>query len=109
MIFSVADNRVADRRKLCPDLILQSCDQLNPDERSIRNKAFDGISKFGTSRPGVSRRAQLLMHSLTSKVVNERPCLNAETAAQCREVPPDGGVVEKLPHQRISIRAGLCK
>jgi len=52
VIFSIADNRVAHRRKLCPDLILQSCDQLNPDERSIRNKAFDGISKFGTSRPG---------------------------------------------------------
>jgi hypothetical protein len=41
---------VAHRRKLRSDLILQSCHQLNPDERSIRKKAFDGISKFGTSR-----------------------------------------------------------
>jgi lambda repressor-like predicted transcriptional regulator len=80
VVFSVADNRVAHRRKLRSDLILQSCHQLNPDERSIRKKAFDGISKFGTSRLGVSRRAQLLKHSFTSKIVHERPCLNSETA-----------------------------
>jgi len=91
------------------DLILQPCHQLNPDERSIRKKAFDGISKFGTSRSGVSRRAQLLKHSFTSKIVHERPCLNAETAAQYREILPYGSMVEKLSHQRISIRTGLCK
>jgi len=109
MVFSIADNRVAHRRKLRSDLILQSCHQLNPDERSIRKKAFDGISKFGTSRLGVSRRAQLLKHSFPSKIVHERPCLNAETAAQYREIPPYGSMVEKLSHQRISIRTGLCK
>ncbi len=109
VVFSIADNRVAHRRKLRSDLILQSCHQLNPDERSIRKKAFDGISKFGTSRLGISRRAQLLIHSFTSKIVHERPYLNTETAAQYREVPPYGSMVEKLPHQRISIRTGLCK
>jgi hypothetical protein len=109
VVFSIADNRVAHRRKLRSDLILQSCHQLNPDERSIRKKAFDGISKFGTSRLGVSRRAQLLKHSFTSKIVYERPCLNAETAAQYREILPYGSMSEKLSHQRISIRTGLRK
>ena len=90
MVFSIADNRVAHRRKLRSDLNLQSCHQLNPDERSIRKKALDGISKFGTSRLGVSRRAQLLKHSFTSKIVHERPCLNAETAAEYREILPTG-------------------
>src|ERR1039458_9442129 len=88
VVFSIADNRVAHRRKLRSDLILQSCHQLNPDERSIRKKAFDGISKFGTSRLGVSRRAQLLNHSFTSKIVHKCSCLNAETAAQHREILP---------------------
>ena len=32
VVFSIADNRVANRRKLRSDLILQSCHQLNPDE-----------------------------------------------------------------------------
>jgi hypothetical protein len=31
VVFSIADNRVAHRRKLRPDLILQSCNQLDPD------------------------------------------------------------------------------
>jgi hypothetical protein len=109
VVFSIADNRVAHRRKLHSDLILQSCHQLNPDERGVRKKAFDRISKFGTSRLGVSRRPQLLKHSVPSKIVHERPCLNAETAAQYREIPPYGSMVEKLSHQRISIRTGLCK
>jgi hypothetical protein len=109
VVLSIADKRVAHRRKLRSDLILQSCHQLNPDKRSVRKKAFDGISKFGSSRLGVSRCAQLLIHPFTSKIVHERPYLNAETAARYREVPPYGSMVEKLPHQRVSIRTGLCK
>ena len=109
VVFSITDNRVAHRGKLRPDLILQSRHQLNPDERSIRKLAFDGISKFGTSRLRVSRRAQLLKHSFPSKIVHERPCLNAETAAQYREILPCGSMFEKLPHQCISIRTGFRK
>ena len=59
MVFSIADNRMPKRQELRPDLILQPRHQFNPDQRSIRKKAFDGIAKFGTSRLGVSRRAQL--------------------------------------------------
>ena len=107
MVFSIADNRVAHRRQLRSYLILQSCHQLNPNERSIRKKAFDGISKFGTSRLGVSRRAQLLEHSFPSKMVHERPCRNVETAAHYRDILPYGSMVEKLSYKRISIRTGL--
>jgi hypothetical protein len=109
VIFSIADKGVAHRRKLRSDLILQSCHQLNPDERSIRKKAFDGISKFGASRPRVSRRAQLLEHSFPSKIMHEHPCLTAETAAQYREILSYGSMSEKLSHQRVSIRSGLGK
>jgi hypothetical protein len=50
-----------------------------------------------------------LKHPFPSKIVHERPCLNAETAAQYREILPYGSMVEKLSHQRISIRTGLRK
>ena len=83
MVFSIADNRVAHRQKLRSDLILQPRYQLNPDERSIRKKAFDGISKFGTGYLSFSRRAQLLKHSFTSKVVHERPRRPRSTARYC--------------------------
>jgi hypothetical protein len=109
MIFSVADNRVAQRRKLRTNLILQSRFQLNPDERSIREKTFDGVSKFGTGGFGVSRRAQLLIHSITSKVMYQRPCLSIETAAYHRKILSYRSVLKKLPHQRVSIRTGLRK
>src|ERR1039458_8270576 len=109
VVFSIADNRMAQRQKLRSDLILQSCHQLDPDERSIRKKAFDGVSKFGSRRLGVSRRAQLLKHSFPSKIVHERPCLHVETAPHYREIPPYRSLVEKLSHQRISIGIGLRK
>jgi hypothetical protein len=48
------------------------------------------------------------MHSFASKVVHKRPFLNAETAAQYREVPPYWSMVEKLPHQRIPIWATIA-
>jgi hypothetical protein len=109
VVFPIADDRVAHRRKLRSDLILQSRHQLNPDERSIRKKAFNGIAKFGTSRLGVSRRAQLLKHSVTPKIVDERPCLDVDTAAQYRKILSYWRMVEKLTHEHISIRIGLRK
>ena len=70
MVFPVADERVAHGGKLRPDLILQSCHQLNPDERGIRKNVFDGISKFCPGRLWVSGRPQLLKHSLASKIMD---------------------------------------
>ena len=109
VVFSVADNRVADRRKLGANLILQSCHQFNPDERSIRKKAFHGISKLGAGRFGVSRGAHLLRHSFTSKIVHQGPTFNVETAAQYREILSYGSMGEKLSYQRVSIRTGFRK
>ena len=109
MVFSVANNRVAHRRELHPDLILQSGHQFDPDQRSIRKQAFDGISQFGTSRCGVPRRALLLKHPFPSKIVHQRPRFNAETSAHYREILPYRSVFEKLPYQRRSIRSGLRK
>lgn len=109
MVFSITDDGVAHRRKLRPDLILQSCDQLNPDERRICKNTVDAVSKFGANRLGISRRPQLLKHSFASKIVNQCPCFSAETAAQYRKIPPHGSVREKLSHERISIPISLRK
>ena len=70
VVFSITDDRMADCRKLYPDLVLQSCHQLNPDERGIGKDAFNGISKFGPGPLGVSRPPQLLKHSFTSKIMD---------------------------------------
>src|SRR5256885_9575139 len=40
--------------------------------------------------------AQFLKHSFTSKIVNERPFLGAETPAEYREVLPHRSMAEKL-------------
>src|SRR6266853_1907245 len=109
MIFSVPDYRMARRRKLHADLILESCHQLNPYQRSIREKAFDRISEFGASGFRVFHGAQLLIHSFTSKIMDERSSLSGETAAHNRKILPHRSVSEKLPHQRGSIRRSLGK
>src|SRR6266852_2286661 len=109
MIFSVAEYRMTRRRKLHSDLILESCHQLTPYERSIRKKAFDGIPEFGASGFRIFHGAQLLIHSFTSKIVDERSSLSGETAAHDRKILPHGSVGEKLPHQRGSIRRSLGK
>src|ERR1700676_2048616 len=109
MIFSVPDYWMARRRKLHADLILESCHQLTPYERSIRKKAFDGIPEFGPSGFRVFHGAQLLIHSFTSKIVDERSSLSGETPTHDREILPHGSVGEKLPHQRGSIRRSLSK
>src|SRR3984893_16169604 len=97
VIFSVPDYRMARRRKLHADLILKARHQLNPYQRSIRKKAFHGIPEFGASGLRVFHSAQLLIHSFTSKIVDERSSLSGETAAHDGEILPHGSVGEKLP------------
>ncbi len=109
MVFSIADDRVTNCRKLRPDLVLQSGDQFNSHERSVRKQAFDGIAKFGPGRLWISCRAQLLIHSFTPKIMNKRTYRSIETATHHREILPHRSVGEKLPHQCISIPIGLGK
>jgi hypothetical protein len=109
VVFSVTDDRVADRRKLHPDLILQSRHQGNSDERSAQKRALDGVSKLGASRFGVALGAQPLQHSFTPKVVYELPFFGAETPANHREVLSHWSMGQKLPDQRISIRFSFRK
>ena len=49
VVFPVADDRMADCRKLRPDLILQTSYQRHPDQRRGGKKPLDGISKFSPS------------------------------------------------------------
>lgn len=107
VVFSVADHRVADRRELHADLILQPCHQFNSHERSIGKETFDGIAKFGASRFRVFRGAQLLKHSFPPKIVDERSRLSVEMSAQCSKILSYGSVGEKLAHQRLPIGSGF--
>ena len=109
VVFSVTDDRVADCRKLHPDLILQSRHQRHTDERSGHQRSFDAISKLGTSRFGVALGAQLLKHSFAPKVVNERPFWGAETPANYREILPHRSMAEKLSNEYVPVRLSLRK
>jgi len=109
MIFSVANHGMADGEELRSDLVLQSGHELNPNQRRIGKKAFDRVSKFSAGRLRVSRGAQLLKYAATPKIVHQRPSLELDTAAHYRQVLPHRSMVEKLAHQRISIRRGLRK
>jgi hypothetical protein len=109
VVFSIADDRVSERGKLHPDLILQPRDQSYSHERGGHKRAFDGVGKLGTRRLGVALRSQLFKHSLPPKVVNERPFFGAEVSADHREVLPDRSVGEKLSNERVPIRFGLGK
>ena len=109
MVFSITNDRVPHGRELCSDLILQSRLQLNPNKRRIGKKAFDGITKFGTSSLRISRRSQLLKDSFTSKIVYERARWSVESPAHYREIVPCWSMVEKLFYQRVAILIGLSK
>jgi hypothetical protein len=109
VVLSIANERVADGRKLRSDLILQSRHQRHSDQRSIRKKALDGIAEFSASCLRVSLRAQLLKHSFAAKIVNQRPLLAGETATKHRQILPHGSVVEELSNEWVSIQLGFRK
>lgn len=108
-VLPVADDRVAERCKLHSDLILQSRQQRDPYQRGCAQRAFDGIPEFSPRRFGVPLRAQLLIHSFSSKIMNQRSLFRAEMAANHRQIMPDGSMREKLPNQGVSISLGLGK
>lgn len=109
IIFSVADYRMAKRRKLHPNLILQSRHQSDSDERSRPKPPFDAIAKFGASSSRVAPRAQFLKHSLLPKVVDEHPFLSAEMSAHNRKILSLWSMRAKLLHQRIPVPPRLGK
>jgi hypothetical protein len=106
-VFSVADDRVAERCKLHSDLILQSRQQRNAYQRSSTKRALDGIPEFSPRRFGVPLRAQLLIHSLSSKIVNQYSLFRGQMPANYGQIMPHGSMREKLPDQRLSITQGL--
>ena len=107
MVLSVADDGMAERRKLHTNLILQSCHQRNPDQRSTAQKPFDRIAKFRSRRFRIARTSQLLKHSFLPEVMNERSLFSLEVPAHDGEILPHGSMFEKLLHQRLAIRPGL--
>jgi len=107
VILPVTDDRMADCRKLCPDLILQSSHQRDPDQRRTGKTPLDGISKFGASRRGVPLGAHLLEHSGASKIMNQDPLLCVETPAKNRQILSHWRMIEKLSNQYLSIGPGF--
>jgi hypothetical protein len=106
MVFSVANDRVVDGGKLHPDLILQSREQRNLDERSGQQRTFDRIPKFSASRFRIVRRGRSLKHTFSSKIVNERPFSGVEMSPNYCEIPPQRGMAEKLSNKCVPIRLG---
>lgn len=53
-VLPVADHRVADRGELDADLILQSGQQSDADERGGNERAFDGVTKLRARRSGIA-------------------------------------------------------
>ncbi len=109
MVLSVADDWMAERRKLHPDLILQPCHQRDSDKRSAAQQALDRIAKFSTGCFRVALPSQFLEHSFLPKMVNERAFFVLEVPAHDREILPYRSMVEKLPDQRLPIRPALGK
>ena len=70
-IFAVADDGVAERCELHADLVLQSCNERDANQRRAAKGLFDGITKFRASCPRIFLGAQFLKHVLTPQVVNE--------------------------------------
>jgi len=108
-IFPVADDRVANRRELHPDLILQSRHQGHANQRSLFERAFHNITKLRASAFAVGLRGQLLKHSFSSKVMNERPFFLRQVASNDCQIFPHGGMGEKLSNECVPIRRGLRK
>jgi hypothetical protein len=54
VVFSVADDRVPDDRKLRADLILQPCYERDPNQRSTAKRTLDRVLKFCAGRLVVS-------------------------------------------------------
>jgi len=108
-VLPVADDRMAERCKLHSDLILQSCQQRDAQQRSCAERAFDGVVEFSAGRFAVPLRAQLLIHTFSSKIVDKRPRFRGEMPANHGRILSDGSMSEKLPNQCVSIACGLGK
>jgi len=108
-VLPVADDRMAEGCKLYSDLILQSRQQRDPQQRSCVERALDGVAEFSAGRFAVPLRAQLLIHTFSSKIVDKRPRFRGETPANHGQILPDGSMSEKLPNQCVSIACGLGK
>ena len=91
-VLPVADDRMAEGCKLDSDLILQSRQQRDPQQRSCAERALDGVAEFSAGRFAVPLRAQLLIHSFSSKMVNERSVFRGEMPANRGQVLPDGSM-----------------
>src|SRR5579863_7450775 len=95
-VLAVADDGMAQRGKLHPDLILQSCQQSHAHQRSCAERALDGIAEFSSRCFAVFLRTQLLMHAFFPKKVDQGSLFSSEVSADHCQILADGSVGEKL-------------
>ena len=108
-IFPVADDRVAERCELHADLVLQSCNERDANQRRAAKGLLDGITKFRASCPRIFLGAQFLKHVLPPQVVNELVLPGGEMPAHDSEILAHGSMREKLLHERVAIPFGFRK
>ena len=107
VVLAVADDRVPNGRELHTNLILQPRNECDPHQRSLAERAFDGILEFGTRCFAVLFRAQLLMHPFFPKIVDQGSFFRIEMSANYCQIVPDGSVREKLSDQCVPIACSL--
>ena len=108
-VLSIAHHRVADCRKLHPDLVLQPRHQRYADERCVAKRSLDAIAKFSSSCSRIAFLGQPLKHALASKVVNQCRFVYAEMSANDGKILPHRPMAEKLSNQRVAVVFGFCE
>lgn len=107
VVFSVADKRMSDGRKLRPDLVLQSRLQFHADQRCAGKSAFHTVAKFSARGFRVSRRPLLLKHTFAAEVMDQRPFRIVQASAHHGLIFSYRRMCQKLPDQRIAIVIGF--
>lgn len=109
-ILSIPYNRMPNRHKLHSDLILQSGDERDADERCFAKIAFDRVSQFSAGALGIALASgPLKLIFPPSQMVDESACHCWETSANDREILPHRRVCDELADQRFAIGLGLGK
>ena len=109
-VLSIPDHRMTNRQKLHPDLILQSGDERDADERCIAKLSFHRVSQFGAGTRGVALAGgPLKLIFPPAQVVDKSAGHCRENSANHREILPHRRMSDELVDQRFAVALGLGK
>ena len=89
--------------KLHANLVLQSCGQRDKRQRCSAERLPHGIPQLGAIGLRITLLAQILKHSLFSKVVNERALRGVEASANHRKILANRSVPQELANERLTV------